>query len=124
MRWKEKWWCGWMCEEEWMRPRTDSWMMDEPIWLRCYAAKKKKWWIGWMYEGKRMRWPRNGWMRNAGVGSRLPRSHSYAAFCVSGACLMRATDIGFWQGREVESSSQCCPFVSARKQGFYRYVGC
>jgi hypothetical protein len=41
MRWKEKWWCGWMCEEEWMRPPTDSWMMDEPIWLRCYMPQKR-----------------------------------------------------------------------------------
>jgi len=123
MRWKEKWWRGWMCEEEWMRPPSDSWMMDELIWLRCYAAKKK-WWIGWIFEGKRMRWPRNGWMRNGGVGSRFPRSHVYAAFCVSGASVMCATDIGFLQGREVESSSQCCRFVSVRKQGFYRYAGC
>jgi hypothetical protein len=99
-----------------------GWWMSQ---FGCDAMpQKKKWWIGWMFEGKRMRWPSNGWMRNGGVGSRIPRSHSYAAFCVSGACLVRATDIGFLQGREVESSSQCCPFVSARKQGFYRYAGC
>jgi hypothetical protein len=35
-----------MCEEEWMRPPSDSWMMDEPIWLRCYAAKKEV--MDWM----------------------------------------------------------------------------